>query len=219
MFVELIDLLRCPRPHEDSWLVATAHVSAARHIVDGTMGCPVCAAEYVVHDGLVDFGESPDAGIPGPPLPEGDEEMAERLGALLDLGSAGGTVLLGGTLGGAADRVARQVADSADVRVLRLDPVTLVPPTTELVSAIRGGGAIPIAAASLRAVALDQHTADAPRLAAAVRALRPAGRLVAPAAASLPAGVTELARDAWQWVAERDAAAIVTAPIPLVRRR
>ena len=40
MFVELVDLLRCPHAHEDSWLVAAADETADRHIVHGSLGCP-----------------------------------------------------------------------------------------------------------------------------------------------------------------------------------
>ena len=53
MFVELVDLLRCPRPHEDTWLVAAAEAMSGRHIVRGTLGCPVCEAEYPIRDGVV----------------------------------------------------------------------------------------------------------------------------------------------------------------------
>jgi hypothetical protein len=37
MFIELVDALRCPVPHEESWLVASADRMEARHIVDGTL--------------------------------------------------------------------------------------------------------------------------------------------------------------------------------------
>jgi hypothetical protein len=47
----------------------------------------------------------------------------------------------------------------------------------------------------------------------------PRGRLVAPAAAPVPAGDTELVRDALLWVAERDAAPPASRPITLERRR
>ena len=41
MFIELIDTLRCPTPHDESWLVLAADRMAARHVVEGTVGCPV----------------------------------------------------------------------------------------------------------------------------------------------------------------------------------
>jgi uncharacterized protein YbaR (Trm112 family) len=210
MHVELIDLLRCPRPHEDAWLVAAAYATAERHVVRGTLGCPVCKAEYPVHDGVADFGAAPDAATA--PDPEWDEDMALRVAALLDLGAPGGTIVLGG----AWQRVGATVAELTGVRVLLLDPPR-AEPLREEVSAVRGGGTIPVAGAGVRGVALDGHTADAERLAAAARALRPRGRLVAPASGSVPDGVTEVARDDTLWVAERDAAS-TSRPVALQRR-
>jgi hypothetical protein len=60
-------------------------------------------------------------------------------------------------------------------------------------------GAFPSLPGRCAVVALDVRTADEVRLAAAVRALAPRGRLLAPATAPLPDGVRELARDATHW--------------------
>ena len=57
MFVELIELLRCPRPHEEAQLVASASRTEARHIVEGLLGCPVCGAEFRIVNGVVVFDE------------------------------------------------------------------------------------------------------------------------------------------------------------------
>ena len=210
MFVELIDLLRCPRPHEDTWLVASADETVGRHIVRGTLGCPVCAAEYPIDAAVVDFGAAADAGL-APDTEEEDDVL--RVAALLGLAGGGGTVALGGTW----QRVAAPLAEMAGVRVLLLDPVR-GEPLREEVSAVRGGGGLPVASGALRGVALDARTADAARLTAAVRALGPGGRLVAPAAAALPDDVAELARDARHWVAERVGAA-ASRPVVLSRSR
>jgi uncharacterized protein YbaR (Trm112 family) len=201
MFVELVDLLRCPHQHEDSWLVAAADATAERHIVHGSLGCPVCHAEFPVRDGVVHFdGECVIADAPLPHLDDGERAAeAMRLAALLDLSSAGGTVLLGGAWQGSAEAVLAL----ADVRVLLLDPPR-VPQLREEISAVRGAP-MPVAAAAVRGAALDERTADPERVAAAARALKPGGRLVAPVAAPLPDGVTELARDGRHWVAEKAA--------------
>ena len=132
-----------------------------------------------------------------------------RLAALLDLSSPTGTVVLGGSFG----TVAEAIVASVDVLALLLDGSESRSPHLAEVSAMRGGGRIPLAAESVRAVALDHETADEERLADAVRVLRPGGRLVGPANAPVPNGVTELARDEWQWVAERAAPTV-----PLLRR-
>ena len=55
MFIELVDALRCPRTHEESWLVLAASRIEARHIQEGALGCPVCRAEYPIRDGIVDL--------------------------------------------------------------------------------------------------------------------------------------------------------------------
>lgn len=203
MFVELVDLLRCPRAHEDTWLVAAAEATAGRHIVRGTLGCPVCRAEYSIRDGVVLFDAGDGATAAGGSLPHLDdgERAAEamRLAALLDLSSPGGTIVLGG----AWQLCAAAVLALADVRVLLVDPPR-APDLREEVSAVRGAG-LPVAAGAVRGAALDGRTADPARLTAVVRALQPRGRLVAPVDVPLPAGVTELARDDRHWVAEREA--------------
>jgi len=207
MHVEMIDLLRCPNPHADSWLVASADETMARHVVRGTLGCPVCLAEYPVRDGVAELGAAVEAGLASD---ASEPDDALRIAALLGLTESGGTV----ALGGAWDRVAAALVELTGVRVLLVDPPT-APPLRDDMSAVRGGG-VPVTPASLRGVALDARTADESRLAAAVRALRTRGRLVAPATARVPAGVTELARDARLWVAERGD--VASSPIALQRR-
>ena len=58
MFVELIDKLRCLDSHVDRCLVASATHTVDRHILEGTLGCPVCGAEYAIHEGAVWYGGS-----------------------------------------------------------------------------------------------------------------------------------------------------------------
>jgi hypothetical protein len=78
---------------------------------------------------------------------------------------------------------------------------------------------VPLAAGVLRAAWLDEATSDPSLLAGVARALRPGGRLVAPAATGVPAGIRELARDAREWVGARDAAVpAASAPVSLRRR-
>src|SRR5512144_1697663 len=95
MFIELVDALRCPVPHEESWLVAASTRMAFRHIVEGTLGCPVCKAQYAVHRGVVDFRRATHAPLPPDAAP--DEAQATRLAAFLDLTDhTGFALLLGG---------------------------------------------------------------------------------------------------------------------------
>src|SRR5687768_17696390 len=89
MFIELVESLRCPRPHELTWLVASTLEMAGRDIRRGLLGCPSCSARYPIRDGVVDF-QTRDGTTPIPdstPLaePGGDPELAMRVAALLDL--------------------------------------------------------------------------------------------------------------------------------------
>jgi uncharacterized protein YbaR (Trm112 family) len=206
VFVDLVDALRCPRPHAESWLVAAAYRTQGRVIVEGTLGCPECGAEYPIHGGVAHFGAA-DLGEPGVVStatgdtvdPEARAGEAMRLAALLHLDGPGGLVVLGGGWGAVADALLELV----EARLVLVEPPG-EPVPREPVAAVRGAW-LPVAGAQARGVALDAATAEPERLAAAVRALRPRGRLVAPAGAALPEGVRELARDARHWVAERDA--------------
>ena len=200
MFVELIDALRCPRPHPpgtpETWLVAATHRADGRCIVDGVLGCPICRAEYTVRGGVADFGGARDTA--GSDAPTANVE-AIHLAAFLNLATPGGIIAVGGAWDAALDGL----ADLTDVRALVVEPAHPFTPRDPLGALV--GAELPVAASALRGVALDAATATPTRLTASVRALRPAGRLVAPARAPVPAGVRELARDAAFWVAERTA--------------
>jgi uncharacterized protein YbaR (Trm112 family) len=203
MFIELVDALRCPVSHEESWLVASTARMVFRHIVDGTLGCPVCHAQYPVRRGVVDFrGAAP---VPLAAERPSDEMQAMRLAAFLDLTDASGFAVLAGEWGNHA----------ALLRGLVETPLLLVDPPEGIegepgISVVRCDGELPLATGSARGVAIDEAR-DA-RLASAVRVTKPGGRIVAPADAAMPAGVTALARDDRVWVAEREAATS-----PLVR--
>src|SRR5215218_3019294 len=97
MFIELVDALRCPIAHEESWLVAAAARMEYRHIVTGTLGCPVCHAQYPIERGVVDFRRDRGPGTASQATP--DERGATRLAALLDLTDGGGFAILLGQWG------------------------------------------------------------------------------------------------------------------------
>jgi len=198
MFIELVDALRCPVPHEESWLVAASTRMAFRHIVEGTLGCPVCKAQYPVHRGVVDFRRAAHAPLPSDAPP--DDAQATRLAALLDLTDHTGFAVLLGSWSVHAPLV-RAIAET---------PLLVVDPPEGMegepgISVIRCDGLLPLAVGASRGTAID--ASDVARVASAVRATRAKGRLVAPVTVALPDGATELARDESVWVAEREAAA------------
>ncbi len=200
MFTELIDTLRCPNAHEDSWLVAASTRTDGRHIMDGTLGCPICRATFDIVDGEVLFGTAPIT-----PIAAFDEDAAFRLAAQLHLVEAPQPVLLVGDWSGAAQPLRRilphvklMVGDAAPQRAF-----------DDRVSALRLPAAgIPLATGALRALALDATHASPASLAHAARVVRTTGRLVAPASTPLDASLWRiLATDVEVLVAERVAAA------------
>jgi uncharacterized protein YbaR (Trm112 family) len=194
MFIELVDALRCPVPHEESWLVASADRMEARHIVDGTLGCPVCRAEYPIRRGVVDFRRGAPRALPPGTTP--DAEQATRLAAFLDLADATGFAVLVGARGAHASLLRAQV----DTPLVLVDPPEGVEGEPGI-SVLRCDGDLPLAAGAARGVAIDGGSPE--RVASAVRATRVSGRVVAPVSTPLPEGVRELARDAADWVGER----------------
>jgi uncharacterized protein YbaR (Trm112 family) len=209
VFTELIDTLRCPNPHEDSWLVATSSKTAARHIITGKLGCPVCRASFEIVEGEVLF-----AGAGGLQSSRAlDHDAAFRLAAQLHLLEAPQPILLTGRWSAAVaplrtivSTVIMFVADATSVVTLDERVSTLRMPAT----------GIPLATGSLRAIALDAAHASPAVIADAARVLRSAGRLVVPAATPLDAALWRtLATDAEVIVAER--LAVASAPIALRR--
>lgn len=208
MFVELIDHLRCPEPHEESWLVVHAEETRDRHIVRGRLACPICGRRFFVEGGTVDFSAAPDAApvspLPAPRALPRDDEWPLRLAAFLGLGDGGGAVGLFGDWG----RYAEALGDVVE----RVEPLAIAPDfaTHPMLSAIvpPSRATLPLATGSLRAIALDEvEGPDAgAQLTEATRVLRSGGRMLAPARVPLPLGMRELARDADWWVGERETA-------------
>ena len=200
MFVELIELLRCPNDHEESPLIASSTRTVERHILDGILGCPVCNREFVIRDGETRFGEPLQrAGAEAP-----STETGMRLAAFLELTDARGYAVLAGRFANHADAVARL----AETPLVLLNAPDM--PLPDVAARILVNGSIPFATGSMRGVALD---ASSGALASeAVRVLRIGGRLVGDASLALPDGVTEIVRDERAWIAEKSAAPESSAP-------
>ena len=208
MHIEFIDLLRCPRPHEDSWLIAAFDRMDGRLVVDGKLGCPVCNAEYPISGGVADFrakvGEpypirsaaSVRAATPAPETERDDDVM--RLAAMLGLSRPGMLVLLAGR----EARLSHRLATLTSVRVLSVNPNAADIGDSDAVGSIMIDSAVPIASRSVDGIALDAAAASLDLVEEAVRVLTPGGRLTAPASVLLPGSLRELARDHLNVVAE-----------------
>lgn len=215
MHLELVDALRCPNDHDDTWLVASIAEWSGRHIMRGTLGCPICHAVYPIEGGAADFtGGEPGQAAAGEQAPEppADDSSAPRLAALLDLREPGGIVLLAGRYAALADGLESVSAAHYVAIAGALDAAAASPDRL-----IRVGARLPFASGSVRAAAIEGGMLRALTAGEVTRILRAGGRLVAPSKAPLPAGIRELARDEREWVGERLAEA--TAPISLQRRR
>ncbi|GAC1696323.1 MAG: hypothetical protein NVS9B3_14330 [Gemmatimonadaceae bacterium] len=211
MCIEIIDVLRCVNPHADDWLVAVIERADGRDIRDGRLGCPVCGASYPIVDGIASFDASSDSlHIAGPTRrdPGFEEDLGLRLSALLALHDPRGMAILTGDAALAAFAVSRLTG----VHVVAVD--ASVPHHADIgVSAIRTGAILPFATASARGIVLGTGLASQAVLEQATRILQPGGRLVAPAASDLPAGVRKIACDTTQWVAEREPEPSPLAPL------
>jgi hypothetical protein len=88
----------------------------------------------------------------------------------------------------------------ADVKVLALNAPKGVRESST-VALIAVAADVPVAPGSCLGVAIDASF-NAEIVASAIRAVRPGGRIVGPAAIEPPAGLSVLARDAAYWIAE-----------------
>jgi hypothetical protein len=200
MFVELLEKLRCPNDHEPSPLIATASLTENRHIIEGMLGCPVCHAEFALHNGALELGDPlVQAAVDPDPLSDAD---ALRAGALLALDERGGLYVLDAI----SSNFAARLADlSPASRFVALAGRAEVEGASGVI--IGSGDSIPLAGGCARGIVLDRASAE--RLRAAVVAMAPGGRLVAPANSPVPPGIVELARDERQWVGERQAVPMI----------
>ncbi len=197
MFIELVDSLRCPHQHEESWLVAAADRMDGRNIMEGVLGCPVCKAKFRVTQGVADLRVAPGPRGAAARVVARDPEQAMRLAAFLHLSDGRGYAALVGAWAAHAP----DIQAVAETHLLLVNPpagLTIAAGTSGLLADAR----LPVAAGSARGLAVDQDV-GADWLASALAGVQAGGRVVAPATMPLPGGVTELARDAAVWVAER----------------
>ncbi len=195
MLRDLLDALRCPNTHAESWLVAIVHATDGLTLVAADLACPVCGAEFAITGGLAHFGtparhaSSPHADQPSEPI---------RLAALLGLSDGDTPVLLSGRYALAGHAIAELV----NVPQLWVNAPASVDATAPRTSQMQVGARLPLGVATLAAAAIDQLDATEAMLDSVGRAVKPGGRIVAPVSVPRPDALKELARDDREWVAE-----------------
>jgi len=190
MLRDLLDSLRCPRPHDESWLVAMVYRADGPILLHAELACPVCGAEFQIANGVAHF----DGGLP---VPAGATVDVLRLAAQLAVTEGPVPVLLTG----------RYAAAGAEMSALAPLPQVWVngpehATRPEACSVITVSGRVPLGVETLAGAAMDEAHAEPGMLDSIVRAVRMGGRIVAPAQIPLPSGVREIARDDEEWVAE-----------------
>jgi len=203
--IDLTEMLRCPEPHDEAFLVMSTGEMRGRMVRSGLLGCPVCGREYPLMKGVARFSGSgergaapsaaPSGAAPRSPLPD-----AETLQALLDLSGPGGYVVL---VGSAARHAVGLAGLMGGIHYVGID----APPDVEelsVLSLLACDTMIPLRRAMARAVVVGRDRAEAAWLAEAQRILLPGRRLVVERDdVTPPAGLTQVASGQGLLVAER----------------
>ena len=194
MFIELTDILRCPQPHDEQFLVLLPETMDGRSVRTGHLGCPVCHREYLVRDGVVAMGDVPAA----PPSPDAEVD-ATAIAAFLGLAGPGGYVALAGDVPGLGSDL---VTALPGVHLAAINPPT---DTAELpMMSVLRAPLIPIKTRSLRGVVLGRpFGADPDWIGEAVRTLLPGLRVVGTGPAPAREDLDLLASAGNWWVATR----------------
>jgi len=200
VFIELTEILKCPRDHQESYLVATPITMDGRRIVRGVLGCPACRAEFPIVDGVAYFGVPGGRPAGAAPVPGPTYDVA-GLAAFLNLDGPGGYAAL---VGRAARLGAEIAAATPGVHFVAVNPPDGIVPAAML-SVLASPRGLPIKSAQLRAVILGADHADRAWLLEAARAVLPGLRLVVEDERADVEGVTELARGAGLFVGARTA--------------
>src|SRR5262245_27039238 len=98
MFIELTDHLRCPEPHAEQFLVLLPDEIEQRHVIRGSLGCPVCGRVFEVTDGIARFA----------PIERSDQRTAlagDAAVALMGIAGPGGYIALIGSAGALASEL------------------------------------------------------------------------------------------------------------------
>jgi len=150
LFIELTDHLRCPNPHDESFLVLLPDAMDGRSVRTGTLGCPVCGRTFQLTDGVLNTGDAPV-------LVRGNASVldAEAITALVGLSGPGGYLTLVGPAAGRWREVAELNPGVALVAVNPPSDMTDSPGISVIHS-----GTLPLKSGSMRGVVLSRPLAD-----------------------------------------------------------
>jgi uncharacterized protein YbaR (Trm112 family) len=197
--IELTEMLRCPAPHAEAFLVMSTGEMMGRMVRSGVLACPLCQREYPILKGVVHFskiGAAPSGTAPRSPLPVDPPTLQ----ALLDLSGPGGYVVLLGSAARHAVGLAGLMGGIHFVGVNAPADVEELP----VLSLLECAGMIPLRQTMARAVVVGGDRLEAGWLGEAQRVLLPGRRLVAESdAAPVPPGIRRLAVEQGLFVGER----------------
>jgi uncharacterized protein YbaR (Trm112 family) len=195
MFIELTDILRCPEPHQEQFVVLIPDEMRDRSVWKGRLGCPVCHREYPIEDGIVNF--VPD--IMHPASPAESNADAEALATFLGLSGPGGYV---GLVNGGPALGRGLIAAVPGVHFVSINPAA---PTTELpMLSLARAASIPVKSRALRGVVLLGNSGnDRSWLDETVRVVLPGLRIVGEGIPPEHSGLALLASAGGWWVGQR----------------
>ncbi len=207
MHLELAERLICPATHQRTPLVVVALHTRERDLLEARLGCMTCRREGWIIGGHVMLQQAVRGEANSAAAAEAEPAL-DRLEAQLGLSGPGARVLLAGRYALYADALAMRV----EARVAALNVITA--PAAGVGSVFLTEALVPFSDATFSAAAFDPLISTE-QLRDALRTLQRGARVVGLHPLPVPFGVREIARDAVEWVGERDA--MPTDVVPLRR--
>jgi uncharacterized protein YbaR (Trm112 family) len=202
MFLELTEILRCPQPHDESYVICAPVTSDGRDVVRGGLLCPVCRRQYAILDRVAWLG-APGEPVTGADVAAADSQLnLEAALTFLDLQGAGGVVVTMGRAGRLAPELARALPGIA---IAAINPPDGIVPDGSF-SVIRSPAGLPVRRHMVRAAIVGADVARSAWLEGAAASVLTGLRLVVEDERAEPRGFVELARGAGVFVGEKRSA-------------
>ena len=195
MFIELTEFLKCPTAHENTYCVLSAEEMVGRHVVSGTVGCPICHNEYSIREGILFLSEDETSASGG------DVSVIDASGvlALLALQSPGGYVVLIGSASLLAPQLIEMMEAVHFVGVNSPEPESVSPS----LSSITQSRVLPLRNSFCRGVVIGSEHCQPHWLEESARILLSGQRLVALAELDGVDGLETLAVGEGMWVGRK----------------